>query len=84
MSDKSTKRSIDNLMHAPKIASKVSKIGWSIFWIPEPTMISNAIAIPMIIAGKLLEKHYDGITVKDVYNEAENVFRSLRMGLIDK
>jgi hypothetical protein len=54
------------LRKAPDPGGKIQKAGFIIFWIPEPTGISNAIGAPMILAGRYLEKKYNGATLKDI------------------
>jgi hypothetical protein len=64
--DPNTAGSMKVLRKASDPGGKVQKIGFIIFWIPEPTGISNAIGAPMILAGKLLERKYNGATIKDI------------------
>lgn len=61
-----TGSSMKALRKAPDPGGKMQKIGFIIFWIPEPTGITNAIGAPMILAGKYLEKKYNGATLKDI------------------
>jgi hypothetical protein len=58
--------SLKVLRKAPDPGGKIQKIGFIIFWFPEPTGISNAIGAPMILAGKYLEKKYNGATLNDI------------------
>ncbi len=58
--------SMKALRKAPDPGGKLQKIGFIIFWIPEPTGISNAVGAPMILAGRFLEKKYNGATIKDI------------------
>lgn len=64
--DKKTVKSMTALRKAPDPGGKVQKIGFIIFWVPEPTGISNAIGAPMILAGRILEKKYNGATIGDI------------------
>lgn len=64
--DKNTSKSMTALRKAPDPGGKVQKIGFIIFWFPEPTFISHAIGGPMILAGRYLEKRYNGATLKDI------------------
>ncbi|MEW6043925.1 MAG: hypothetical protein AB1608_06640 [Thermoproteota archaeon] len=66
LDDTSTTGSMKALRKAPDPGGKIQKIGFIIFWIPEPTGISNAIGAPMILAGRFLEKKYNGATIKDI------------------
>ena len=64
--DKNAAKSMSALRKAPDPGGKIQKIGFIIFWIPEPTGISNAVGAPMILAGKFLEKKYNGATLNDI------------------
>lgn len=64
--------SMKALRKAPDPGGKLQKIGFIIFWIPEPTGITNAIGAPMILAGKYLEKKYNGATLKDIGKATNN------------
>lgn len=70
--DKHTARSMSSLRKAPDPGGKMQKIGFIIFWIPEPTGVTNAIGAPMILAGKYLEKRYNGATLPDISKTAKN------------
>lgn len=77
LADNNLKASINSIRHAPQLSKKISRIGWLLFWIPEPTMISNAVGIPMILAGKALERYYNNLTVKGLYEETSRMLKSL-------
>lgn len=64
--DGNTAGSMRALRKAPDPGGKIQKIGFIIFWFPEPTFISHAIGGPMILAGKYLEKRYNGATLNDI------------------
>jgi len=64
--------SMKSLRKAPDPGGKLQKIGFIIFWIPEPTGITNAIGAPMILAGKYLEKKYNGATLNDIGKATKN------------
>jgi len=68
---KDTAKSMTSLRKAPNPGGKLQKIGFIIFWVPEPTGISNAVGAPMILAGKYLEKRYNGATIKDIADTAK-------------
>lgn len=70
--DKGTSASLRYTRTASSPGKKLQKIGFIIFWIPEPTMISNAVAGPMILAGKYLDKRYNPSTIKDIGSEVQN------------
>lgn len=71
-------RSLGAVQRAPAPGKKLQKIGFIIFWIPEPTGITNAIGAPMILAGKFLEKKYNSSTIKDVHSETQSTISSIR------
>lgn len=64
--DKRTAKSMTSLRKAPNPGGKLQKIGFIIFWFPEPTFMSHAIGGPMILAGRYLEKKYNGATINDI------------------
>jgi hypothetical protein len=68
---------LKSLVHASAPGKKISKIGIALFWVPEPTMISNAVALPMIAGGKLLDRYYTGMTLKHVGEETRKNMSSL-------
>lgn len=68
---------LKSLVHASAPGKKLTKLGWAVFWFPEPTMISHAVGLPMIVGGKLLERHYTGTTIKHVGLEATKTLKSL-------
>jgi len=68
---------LKSLVHASAPGKKISRIGWAVFWIPEPTMISNLVGLPMIVGGKLLDRYYSGATIKHVGEEARKTLNSL-------
>lgn len=77
IADTRLKVSINDITHAPQLSKKISRIGWMLFWIPEPTMVSTAVGIPMILAGRALDRYYNGLTVKGLYEETAKMLRSL-------
>lgn len=70
--NKHTAKSMSSLRKAPDPGGKMQKIGFIIFWIPEPFGITNAIGAPMILAGKYLEKRYNGSTLPDIGKATKN------------
>lgn len=70
--DKNAAKSMTALRKAPDPGGKLQKIGFIVFWVPEPTGISNAVAAPMILAGKFLEKKYNGATIGDIGKNTKN------------
>jgi hypothetical protein len=70
--DRGTARALGALQRAPAPGKKITKIGFIFLLSPDP--ITTPIGIPMIIAGKYLEKVYNGATIKDVGQETKNFF----------
>lgn len=68
---KSTAQSLGCVQRASAPGKKLQKIGFIVFWIPEPTGISNAIGAPMILAGRYLDKKYNGATIHDIGHETK-------------
>lgn len=75
--DKRTAKSLTALRKAPDPGGKIQKVGFIIFWIPEPTGISNAIAAPMILAGRYLEKKYNGATISDISKNTKDNLQTI-------
>jgi len=74
---KSIARSLGCVQRASAPGKKLQKIGFIIFWIPEPTGISNAIAVPMILAGRFLDKKYNSATIHDVGHETKRTISTI-------
>jgi len=55
---------------------KLQKIGFLMLWIPEPTGVTCAIGGPMIVAGRYLDKKYNGSTLHDIghHTKKHNVY----------
>ena len=64
--DKKTAQSLGALQRAPAPGKKLQKIGFIMFWVPEPSGVTCAIGGPMIIAGKYLDRVYNGATIHDI------------------
>ena len=77
LDDKSTKRSLTALTKAPAPGKKIQKIGFIMLWIPEPTGITCAVGGPMILAGRYLEKVYNGAKISDVGNHTKDTFSTI-------
>ena len=77
LDDKSTTRSLRALTKAPAPGKKIQKIGFIMFWIPEPTGVTCAVGGPMILAGRYLEKIYNGAKISDVSNHAKDTFSTI-------
>jgi len=78
LDDKSTTRSLRALTKAPAPGKKIQKIGFIMLWIPEPTGITCAVGGPMILAGRYLEKVYNGAKISDVSNHTKDTFSTIR------
>lgn len=78
LNNKDLKPPLRDLTHASAPGKKVTKIGITLFWVPEPTMISSLVGLPMIVGGKLLERYYTGTTIKHVSEEARKTLNSLQ------
>jgi hypothetical protein len=74
---KHTSRSLGALQKASAPGKKLQKIGFLMLWIPEPTGVTCAIGGPMIIAGRYLDKKYNGSTLHDVGHETKNTISSI-------
>ena len=77
MDDGHTARSLGALQKAPAPGKKLQKIGFLMLWVPEPTGITCAIGGPMIVAGRYLDKKYNGSTLGDVGRETKNTISSI-------
>ena len=66
INDKGTARSLGALNRASAPGKKMQKLGFIMLWVPEPTCVTVAVGAPMIIAGKYLERVYNGATLKDI------------------
>ena len=72
MDDRGTARALGALQRAPAPGKKITKIGFIFLFSPDP--FTTPLGIPMIIAGKYLERVYNGATIKDVGQETKNFF----------
>ena len=75
--DKKTSQSLGALNKAPAPGKKLQKIGFIMFWIPEPSGVTCAIGGPMIIAGKYLERVYNGSTISDIGAQTKDTVSSI-------
>jgi len=71
------KRSLSALHNAPAPGKKIQKIGFIMLWIPEPTGITCAVGGPMILAGRYLEKVYNGAKITDVGSHTKDSFSTI-------
>jgi len=70
--DRGTARALGSLQRASAPGKKITKIGFIFLLSPDP--FTTPIGIPMIIAGKYLDRVYNGATIKDVGQETKNFF----------
>ncbi len=70
--DRKTAESLSALQKAPAPGKKLQKIGFIMFWVPEPSGVTCAIGGPMILAGKYLERMYNGSTIHDIGNHTKD------------
>ncbi len=69
--------SLGALQKAPAPGKKLQKIGFLMLWVPEPTGVTCAIGGPMIVAGRYLDKKYNGATIHDIGHETKNALSSI-------
>ena len=77
LDDKNTTRSLRALTKAPAPGKKIQKIGFIMLWVPEPTGITCAVGGPMILAGRYLEKVYNGAKISDIGNHTKESFSTI-------
>ena len=77
LDDKNTTRSLKALTKAPAPGKKIQKIGFIMLWIPEPTGVTCAVGGPMIVAGRYLEKVYNGAKISDIGNHTKESFSTM-------
>jgi hypothetical protein len=75
--DKHTARSLSALQKAPAPGKKLQKIGFLMLWVPEPTGVTCAIGGPMIVAGRYLDKKYNGSTIHDIGHTTKHTMSSI-------
>ncbi len=75
--DKDTAKSLGALQKVSAPGKKLQKIGFIMFWVPEPTGVTCAVGGPMILAGRYLEKKYNSATISDVGNHVRESFSSI-------
>ena len=78
MDDTRTARSLGALQKASAPGKKLQKIGFLMLWVPEPTGVTCAVGGPMIIAGRYLDKKYNGATIHDIGNETKSTMSSIK------
>ena len=76
--DSKTSNSLGALQKAPAPGKKLQKIGFILLWVPEPTGVTFAVGGPMILAGRFLDKKYNGATIHDIGHETKNTISSIK------
>lgn len=75
LDDRGTARALGSLQRAPAPGKKIQKIGFILFLSPEP--FTTVAGIPMIIAGKYLDRVYNGATISDIGHETKSFARNV-------
>lgn len=77
IADEGTARSLGALQRAPAPGKKLQKIGFMMLWVPEPTGVTCAVGGPMIVAGRYLDKKYNGATIRDVGSQTKSTLSAI-------
>ena len=77
LDDKKTTQSLGALNRASAPGRKMQKLGFLMLWIPEPTGVTVAVGAPMILAGRYLDKKYNGSTLKDIGHSTNETMSSI-------
>ena len=77
LDDKKTSQSLGALNRASAPGKKMQKLGFLMLWIPEPTGVTCAIGGPMIVAGRYLDKKYNGSTIHDIGHHTKNTISTI-------
>ena len=77
LDDKKTSQSLGALNRASAPGKKIQKLGFVMLWIPEPTGVTVAVGAPMILAGRYLDKKYNGTTLKDIGHSTHETLSSI-------
>ena len=77
LDDKKTSQSLGALNRASAPGRKIQKLGFLMLWIPEPTGVTVAVGAPMILAGRYLDKKYNGSTLKDIGHNTHESLSSI-------
>lgn len=75
LDDRGVARALGSVQRAPAPGKKIAKIGFIMLVSPDP--FTTPFAVPMIIAGKYLEKVYNGATIKDIGQETKDFFTDM-------
>ena len=77
LDNKKTSQSLGALNRASAPGKKMQKLGFVMLWIPEPTGVTVALGAPMILAGRYLDKKYNGSTLKDIGHNTHETLSSI-------
>ena len=77
LDDRKTSKSLGALNRASAPGKKMQKLGFIMLWIPEPTGVTIAVGAPMILAGRYLDKKYNGTTLKDIGHNTHETLSSI-------
>ena len=74
---KKTAESLGAVQRASAPGKKLQKIGFIMLWVPEPTGVTCAIGAPMILAGRYMDKRFNGSTISDIGQHTKDTFSSI-------
>ena len=77
LEDKKKSQSLGALNRASAPGKKIQKLGFLMLWIPEPTGVTVAVGAPLILAGRYLDKKYNGSTLKDIGHSTNETISSI-------
>ena len=77
LDNKKTSQSLGALNRASAPGKKMQKLGFLMLWIPEPTGVTVAVGAPMILAGRYLDKKFNGSTLKDIGHSTHETLSSI-------
>jgi hypothetical protein len=75
--DKKTSKALGAIQRASAPGKKLQKVGFIMLWIPEPTGVTFAVGGPMILAGRYLDKKYNGATIHDIGHSTREIHSSI-------
>ncbi len=70
LDDRGTARALGSLQRASAPGRKIQKIGFILLFAPDP--FTTVAGVPMIIAGKYLDRVYNGTTISDIGHATKN------------
>ena len=78
INDRDTARSLGALNRASAPGGKLQNLGFVMLWVAEPTGVTVAVGAPMILAGRYLDKVYNGATLKDIGSHTNEAMSSIK------